>query len=654
MNNNKLYSYSIMNLDTNHIDEICEDIKNQYETGVASCALFSMTLVPEGNPPADKASLLCGKYLKFKEKLDSMNIPSGVLVQATIGHGWVLSEMFPYQRYVNFTDGEPTHTVCPYDDGFGEYIYNALRAVAKTNPDTIMIDDDLRLMYRLGEGCACPLHMKRFNELAHTSLTREELRDFVVGESETGKKYKDIYVETQKESVLKVARLIRDAIDSVNPSIPGSYCCDGPEAEFAAEIAEIVAGEGNPKMVRINNGNYTAAGPRYFSNAFSRAANQIAKLKDKVDVILAETDTCPQNRYSTSAMFLHTHFTGTILEGARGAKHWITRLAAYEPESGKAYRRILGKYSGFYNTLASIVPTLRRRGLRIPVSSVADFKFGRGFDVSADGVSEWSRCVLERFGLPMYFSAQNGGVLCLEGECDTAICDEELKKAFEGTVFVSSDSAERLIKRGFGKYLGVDVREWDGKQPTGEILHVNGNTCNRQMQIKELVPLSDDVRIDSTVYHSVDKVNFDHLFPGTTVFKNELGGTSVVFCGTPKAKFNLVEAFSFLNYSRKQQFIRLMNESGEMPVYYPNDEEMYFCAADMPGGKLLCALFNIGFDPIEKTELVFGSDIKSAYKLMPDGSMNEVKTEKADENGKYVFDTCCNPVEPLILIVETV
>ena len=53
MNDDKLHLYSIMPLDTDHIDEICADIRNQYETGVATCALFSMTLVPEGNPPSD-------------------------------------------------------------------------------------------------------------------------------------------------------------------------------------------------------------------------------------------------------------------------------------------------------------------------------------------------------------------------------------------------------------------------------------------------------------------------------------------------------------------------------------------------------------------------------------------------------------------------
>ena len=42
-------TYTIMNLDMNHIDEICDDIKYQYENGIASCALFSMTLMPDGS-----------------------------------------------------------------------------------------------------------------------------------------------------------------------------------------------------------------------------------------------------------------------------------------------------------------------------------------------------------------------------------------------------------------------------------------------------------------------------------------------------------------------------------------------------------------------------------------------------------------------------
>ena len=51
----KLHNYSIMPLNVDYIDEICEDIKEQYENGISSCPLFSMTLTPEDNPRVDKS-----------------------------------------------------------------------------------------------------------------------------------------------------------------------------------------------------------------------------------------------------------------------------------------------------------------------------------------------------------------------------------------------------------------------------------------------------------------------------------------------------------------------------------------------------------------------------------------------------------------------
>ena len=143
----KLYSYSIMDLDLNHIDEICADIKRQYEEGISDCVLFEMTLVPEGNPPSDKVGILCKKFKIFQERLAKENLTCGVLVQASAGHGWVLGEMFPYQTHVNFNNGVATRVVCPCDDGFKEYIYNVMATIAKCNPECIMVDDDFRLIW---------------------------------------------------------------------------------------------------------------------------------------------------------------------------------------------------------------------------------------------------------------------------------------------------------------------------------------------------------------------------------------------------------------------------------------------------------------------------------------------------------------------------
>lgn len=646
MKTNFLNSYSIMPLDLDHLDEICNDIKEQYETGVATCALFSMTLVPEGNPPANKVEILCKKYEKFQNKLNSMGLKCGALVQASVGHGWVLGEMFPYQKHTNFTDGNEVASVCPLDEGFRKYIYDVMRTIASYNPASIMIDDDFRTIWYKGEGCCCPLHMAKFNEIAGTSLTHRELWNIVNSKSELAKKYTDIFIEVQKDSLVETAKIMRNGVDAINPSIPMSYCCCGNNAEFAYEIASVLAGNGNPVTVRINNGNYTPAGARFFSRAFHRAATQIEKLKGKVDVILAETDTCPQNRYSTGAMSLHTHFTGTILEGANGAKHWITRLICYEPESGRAYRKILSKYNGFYESLAKLQPTLKWHGCRIFTPSTPDFRYGRVKE-EWDG---WSYCLLERMGIPMFFSSKETGAVCLEGDVTTRLDDESILRLLSGTVILASDTASLLEKRGFSEYTGVSVREWAGKTPMREILNINGGITKAQMNTKELVPLSKDAIPDSYVVNTVDHENYERLYPGSVVFKNKLGGTVITFSGTPVCDFNISDAFSFLNYSRKLQLVNLLKNAGELPVYYPGDEEVYLKAATTENGEMLVALFNIGLDPIEKIELICDFSPKCFKILTPSGERASVTyTQNGD---KYTLDIGALTLEPVIIFIE--
>ena len=642
---NKLYSYTIMPLDIAHLEEICQDIKYQQDAGIANMALFKMTLVPEGNPPANKAEILCAQFAKFKQRLGEMGIECGILVQASVGHGWILGELFPYQTHVNFTDGVATRCACPCDEGFKEYIYNVMVTLAKHEPAHIMIDDDFRTIWFKGEGCACPLHMKMFNERAKTNLTDRELWKIVNEKSEKTKEYTDIFIDCQRDSLIETAKVMRQGVDSVNPKLPMSYCCCGNNAEFAAELGSIFAGEGNPVTVRINNGNYTPQGARYLSRVFHRAATQIAKLKGRVDVILAETDTCPQNRYSVSAQGMHAHYTGSILEGVTGAKHWITRLLTHEPESGEKYRKILQKNRGFYETLAALVPTLKWQGCRIFVPSTPDFTYGRVKE-EWDG---WSYCVLERLGIPMYFSSENGGVACLEGDVDTRLDDKKIEELLRGKVILASDTAKNLIDRGFGKYLGVEVREWKGKQPVREI-HKNGSHTNIQMQIKELVPTSEKTVADSFVCNTTDYESYEELFPAVTVFDNELGGRVIVFCGTPVAEFHLSTAFSFLNYTRKEQLIRLLKDAGELDVYYPKDEETYFKAAKRENGDTLCALFNIGLDPIDKVELVCGFNPKDFKRLMPSGEFVSVSFEK--KNDRYILDTSAQILDPVIIIIE--
>ncbi len=48
-----MYRYSIMPAETldEHLEEVAQDIREQYEKGIADCALVCMTLTPEADPP---------------------------------------------------------------------------------------------------------------------------------------------------------------------------------------------------------------------------------------------------------------------------------------------------------------------------------------------------------------------------------------------------------------------------------------------------------------------------------------------------------------------------------------------------------------------------------------------------------------------------
>ena len=636
--------YSIMPLHVEHLEEICQDIKEQYERGVATCALFFCKLVPEGKPLINKAAIFGEQYVLFRDRLKELGLECGILVQCSIGHGYPLNEESALTHYINVKDGQKQYVACPYDEGFQEYIRWQMEVLASYQPSVIMVDDDYRLMYRPGRGCACPLHMQAFTKRYGKEISRETLYGLLLEKG--NKREKELFVETQREALLAGAKAMRAGMDAVDKRLQGVFCCVGPTTEFAAEIAQILAGEGNPTVVRLNNGNYAPDGARWFSDIAFRAADDSYRLKKGgVDYILAETDTCPQNRYSTGASSLHTHFVGSILEGVNGAKHWITRLTTHEPSSGKAYRKMLGDYRGFYTTLSNMVPTLRFEGCRIPLTAAIRWEFQpTGWEWKKNA---WLRCVLERYGFPVYCDAENGGAAFLEGDFDEGLTDEEILAALAGTIVLDVAALDRLNARGFGAYTGVAVQEWKGAPMSFEKF-ADGKRCAVQVGAKQLLPIHENVKVDSVVYHLQGGKNEIPLFPAVTLYENDLGGKVIAVCGTPNTNFTYWEAFSFLNESRKAQFARLLQS--DLPMYYDGDAEVYMKTGLTADGKRFCAFFNIGLDILENLPFVMAEGVKGVQTLQKDGSFAPCAFEKTAQG--IVVNVPAYTLLPVILLME--
>lgn len=367
------------------------------------------------------------------------------------------------------------------------------------------------------------------------------------------------------------------------------------------------------------------------------------------DVYLAETDTCPHNRYSTSASKLHSHFTFSILEGAAGAKHWLTRTRAYEPKSGRAYRQKLMKYKGFYDKLSELTPELTWLGCKIPVPASPTFSLTPR-DPQGQGQG-WHTRVLDRFGLPMHFSRNGKGVCFFDGITANRFTGDELKEYLSGSVVLDADAAECMIKKGLGAYLGINVEKRLPTDPaaSGEIFYPSGESTS-QPSVRRLTPLSDKVKLYSEVYHLRDGKYRDIMFPGVTCYQNELGGTVVVFAGTSSFDVKWNVAFGMLNESRKAQLIGILTDLNALPIYYSGDAELLMKAAEMNDGALLCAALNMSLDILDEAELVIDRNVNEILRINADGKYERV--EFCRRENEYVLSLEVNPFDPIVLIIK--
>lgn len=635
-------------LKESHIEELCQDAIEQQRTGVSTHALFMMYFNPIGDPPYPRAEEYCKIYDKYRAILDKAGAKHGILVQSTMGHIRKPAVPHKFQDSISLVNGEPRlSTCCPLDKNFRAYMKEQMKILASHKPSIIMIDDDIGLIYKNTRGCACPLHMAEFNRRAGTQMTREELYAHTQGNTELDKKYTDIYVKMIGDSLVDFVKEMREGIDEIDPTIQGAVsgiCPPSGYLEFSDLTSKAFAGKGNRPIVRINNGAYTMSTTRFLTSKFYRAALIKKFLNNDEIILINESDTCPHNRYSTNASLIHAHFVGSILEGAKGSKQWFTR-GAYEPNAGKAYRKIFAKHHKMHDVLANLADQLKPIGCKMPLTMTQNYPF----KASETGITvcPWGGAVLERLGLPLFYG-DGDGVAFVDDLLAKRLTDEEVLQLFKGPVVLSGGAANTLNERGFNKYIGVTLRKWEGVPVSGEMLY--GNGIAMQVGYKEIVPNLEGAQELSYAFNKPNTETTIKLFPTSTKYVHPYGGTTYVFCGTPDTQFAYYEAFSFLNETRKNQFINIIKENNCLPIYYTEDLDVYIRAGYLPSGEMMCALFNLSLDVMEDIPLYVQNKPTKVEMLNSDG-------ERVPLNFTYDGDTIriektVGVLEPVILFLS--
>ena len=195
----------------------------------------------------------------------------------------------------------------------------------------------------------------------------------------------------------------------------------------------------------------------------------------------------------------------------------------------------------------------------------------------------------------------------------------------------------------------MDVRKWTGKRYSNEQIHLTGTRVLRQMDACELVPLSPETQVLSTALSVANGIGAEELFPAVTAYENSLGGTAVVFCGTPDTEFGYNFSASFLNSARKKQIGDVLRRTGNLPVYFAGDTEMYLRAGTLPDGSLMCAFFNLGLDQLFEIPICAEKPVTKLEMLTPKGE--RVPCSFRYEDDLLIAETPAYTLMPVVLFL---
>ena len=217
-----------------------------------------------------------------------------------LGHGGALAHE-QKMKYANYTHirglanaGEAEDSFCPEDPAFYEAYSTVVCALVKAGARMIMIDDDLRMALHgaCHIGCACPIHIRLFNErakaagLADHDYTREELAEVIF----TGKPnpLRRVWLDLQGDTLRKFAANLRRDVDAIDPTVRLGHCAvlstwdvDGVDS---IELARIFAGNTRP-FLRLIGAPYWV-----WTNGF-----RTSDIGSVIDLERMQLDWCAQN-----------------------------------------------------------------------------------------------------------------------------------------------------------------------------------------------------------------------------------------------------------------------------------------------------------------------------------------------------------------------
>lgn len=589
-------------------------IRNRHQvTGIEYFAM-SYPLHPQGDDIYDKVKIQKASFHKLKKLLkDAPGIKLGILFQTTLGHGgvWNLTPQSEIEadRIIK-ADGTVTHRCCPLDSRFLDYIRHCVGTLCEEHPDFTLGDDDMRMF----DGtCYCDRHIKLISEMTGKTFTRETLAA-AVASAGPHDPVAEAFEKAQIEAIRKLCETVRKAIDAVDPDIPCGCCIVCTRYDYAETESRELAGNTRP-FLRISNATYLEGALKESIWHDADTGCQVANMKGKNIRLLDESDTCPQNRFSKSARTMHAHITAGLLRGLDGGKIWLDQSVYPLRDISRPYEAILGKYQGFYRRIMEIVRSWSPAGCVVNVPPL-DREPYPAVGMHFRDQCAWPTFCFGRTGIPVYYDDVHakGIHLLSSGQIDY-YTDEELRSFLSEAALIDGPAAVKLTERGFAELIGVvaEYKPFTGNRETDCVSGISvGFLANDDTPF--LTPLAKTEAM-SKVYLSQHRgAQEKEIMPGCTFIANELGGKVIV------SSMNLLKwhQMHIANPGRKLMYVSWLEKLGGVPAYIPEMQDSRIICGTLPGGELICAVFNSSYDPLP-VRIAMRKTPEQLFRLTPEG-----------------------------------
>ncbi|MCQ2352051.1 MAG: hypothetical protein MJ033_01055 [Victivallaceae bacterium] len=648
----KMKLISVVNFYPDAIPFMVEDAKRAYAATSVDHPAYLFMIYPSRR--LEKTAEDAEAFGKLQAGLKDSGVKPGILITTSVGQGWktCLKVLYEPMEYSVNQLGELNYRMCLRDPKFRKHIHDAIVIFAKRHPAFFLMDDDFRQVNNSAYGaeCFCKSHMKIYNERMPRKFASDRELVAYLEKAPADDPCVKVFEAVRRETLLSHAKLIRDAIDEVDPSIPCGYCSGGAENIMAGDIARALAGK-NESFLRIHNANFQELEPQQFNIVMYRGA-YAAKMAGKVDYILDESDTLNRHRFSKSAVSMHSHITGGILYGMSGAKLWLYNLLNKDvQQSNREYEDIVKKHHAFYDALLAEMAHVAWQGPTTPIINERD-RFNATHTTSGVGfVMDMQVLQLNRYGIPAQYDFIGGNrVYLVNRQIAKAMTDQELKTVLSGKAVVDGHAALEIARRGMADYLGCLPK-------VEEIYPHFEQECRDEKHriyfesdgsVPNLTEVSPDAEIWTRIIPGEGAENKGaKLGPGMIVYKNPYGGT-VVTRAMAVGVSRVNDEWPELKRLYVKMFRRL--DPALVPFYIGEDQPVHLRCGKHDRGGYLLALVNLSFDAMTEIDLRTTEKVSSVEFLDGDGIYKPLNFTK---NAKgIVVEKALPCYAPLILRVR--